>query len=130
MYSEVQSFWFVGLSLWLGVVSFFIWKQRKDQKESLEGSKSGFLRLKSDAGLQKAIQRVSLIRYNPYQDTGGDQSFSIALLDQKGDGVVLTSLHSRSGTRVFAKQVLMGKEEKTQFSEEERKVIEEALQNK
>src|SRR3989344_455369 len=46
-------------------------------------------------------QKISVLRYNPYQDTGGDQSFSVALLDGKSDGIILTSLHSRSGTRVY-----------------------------
>src|SRR3989344_6056066 len=51
------------------------------------------------------IQRVELLRYNPYDDTGGDQSFSVAILDNKGTGFVVTSLHARSGTRVFAKPI-------------------------
>lgn len=73
------------------------------------------------------IQKVALERYNPYHDTGGDQSFSVALLDGKGDGVVITSLHSRSGTRVFAKPVKNKQEEKFEFSREEEEVIKKAV---
>ncbi len=73
------------------------------------------------------IQKVSLLRYNPYDDTGGDQSFSVALLDHKGNGVVVTSLHTRAGTRVFAKSVKNSKAEKYEFSKEEKQVIIEAL---
>ena len=72
-------------------------------------------------------QRVNLMRYNPYEDVGGDQSFSVSLLDKVGDGVVVTSLHTRAGTRVFAKPVKQGKSEKYEFSKEEEKVVKEAL---
>ena len=75
------------------------------------------------------IQRIELLRYNPYEDTGGDQSFTLALLNEEGSGIVLTSLHARSGTRVFAKSVSEGKASKYQFSEEEETVIRRALQN-
>jgi hypothetical protein len=70
---------------------------------------------------------VELLRYNPYEDTGGDQSFSLALLDNDGNGVVVTSLHSRSGTRVFSKPVILGKASQFQFSKEEDEVIKKAL---
>lgn len=73
------------------------------------------------------IQKVKLIRYNPFDDVGGDQSFSIALLDNKGEGVVVTSLHNRSGTRVFAKPVTSGKLKQYEFSKEEESVVSEAL---
>ncbi len=75
----------------------------------------------------KHVQKVKLIRYNPYEDTGGDQSFTVCLLDKEGTGFVITSLHTRSGTRVFAKPVVKGKGTKYQFSKEEQIVIDQAL---
>lgn len=75
----------------------------------------------------KHIQRVALKRYNPYEDTGGDQSFSLACLDKVGNGFVLTSLHARSGTRVFAKPVKEGKSGEYKLSREEEETIEEAM---
>lgn len=72
------------------------------------------------------VQKIALRRYNPYRDTGGDQSFSVALLDGRGDGVVITSLHSRAGTRVFAKPVVKGREGVVRFSREEEEVAQEA----
>ncbi len=75
------------------------------------------------------IQRIELLRYNPYDDTGGDQSFTLALLDEEGSGIVLTSLHARSGTRIFAKPVSEGRASKYQFSEEEETIVRRALQN-
>lgn len=73
------------------------------------------------------IQRVKLLRFNPYQETGGDQSFSIALLDEAGNGFVLTSLHARSGTRVFAKPIKEGKGVQYQLSSEEEEILRKAL---
>jgi len=75
---------------------------------------------------QRTIQKVAVIRYNPFSDTGGDQSFAIALLDSRGNGVVLSSLHSRTDTRVFAKSVQSGRS-KYQLSDEEQDAIKKAL---
>ena len=58
---------------------------------------------------RKAFQRVGLVRYNPFEETGGNQSFALALLDDSGDGWVLSSLHARSGTRVYAKAIKAGR---------------------
>ena len=49
------------------------------------------------------LQRVGIVRYNPFADTGGDQSFSLALADAEGNGVVVSSLHRRNENRVYAK---------------------------
>lgn len=132
----------LGLNLiWLSLLTFFVWQERlflqklfsasltgrRDFRARLEEVLQGFEELtqfKKDN--LKHIQRVALKRYNPYHDTGGDQSFSVALLDGQGNGVVLTSLHSRSGTRVFAKPVKEGKEDAFQLSEEESCVVKEA----
>ena len=75
---------------------------------------------------QRTIQKVAVIRYNPFSDTGGDQSFAIAMLDSLGNGVVLSSLHSRTDTRVFAKAVQGGRS-KYQLSDEEQDAIKKAL---
>jgi hypothetical protein len=55
------------------------------------------------------IQRVSMVRYNAFPDTGSDQSFSVALLDANGNGLVLSSLYGRTETRTYAKPVQGGK---------------------
>ena len=75
---------------------------------------------------QRTIQKVAVIRYNPFSDTGGDQSFAIALLDSLGNGVVVSSLHSRTDTRVFAKPIQSGRS-KFQLSDEEQDAIRKAL---
>ena len=95
-----------------------------DQKLQGLGNKLAAL----EKGSMDHIQKVKLIRYNPYDDVGGDQSFTVALLDKKGNGVVVTSLHTRAGTRVFAKQVKNGKAEKYEFSKEETQAVKEAYE--
>ncbi len=75
---------------------------------------------------RRSIQRVGLVRFNPFEDTGGNQSFAIALLDGAGSGVVVSSLHSRTGTRVYAKGVTDGRAEGA-LSEEETDALRRAL---
>lgn len=72
------------------------------------------------------IARYALIRFNPFEDSGGDQSFVIALLDSKNNGIVISSLHSRSGTRVYAKEVHDGKATQHKLSKEEKEAVEKA----
>lgn len=72
--------------------------------------------------LQRAVQKVGVVRFNPFEDMGGNQSFVVALLDNYGDGVVLSSLHSRAETRIYAKPIFGGKST-FQLSEEERQAI-------
>lgn len=79
-----------------------------------------------EATQRRAVQRVGLVRYNPFDDTGGNQSFAIALLDAAGDGVVLSSLHARAQTRVYAKTITGGAAD-TALSDEEGEAVRIAL---
>ena len=72
--------------------------------------------------LRLAFSRVGLVRFNPFEDTGGNQSFALALLDVHGDGFVMSSLHARNMTRVYAKAVAAGKAE-TALSDEEAQAL-------
>ena len=74
----------------------------------------------------RGIQKVGLVRFNPFKDIGGDQSFALALLNGKKSGVVLSSLHTREGTRIYAKPVQQGSSKKYQLTDEELKAIESA----
>ena len=74
----------------------------------------------------RSLQKGGVVRFNPFQDSGGDQSFAIALLDQRGSGVVVSSLHGRAETRIFAKQVVNGRSTHS-LSDEEQQAIREAL---
>ena len=73
-----------------------------------------------------SVQKVGFLRFNPFQDTGGDQSFLLILLDRENSGVVISSLYTREGVRIFAKQVEKGKS-KHKLSEEEKSVLEETI---
>jgi hypothetical protein len=71
------------------------------------------------------FSREGLVRFNPFPDAGGNQSFALALLDESDDGVIVSSLHSRTGTRIYAKAVTNGKAD-TSLSAEEQQAIDEA----
>ena len=76
------------------------------------------------------IQKVGLLRFNPFKDTGGDQSFILALVDGNDTGVVISGLYSRSGTRWYAKKIANGKGLEHDLSDEERQAVKEAKQLK
>ncbi len=65
-----------------------------------------------------AFQKVGLVRYNPFEDTGGNQSFAIALLDANDDGIIVSSLHARGGTRIYAKALTAGRSDAALSDEE------------
>jgi len=75
----------------------------------------------------QSITRVGIVRYNPFSNTGGDQSFSIALLNSQNNGLVISSLHSRNETRIYSKPIVSG-QSKYHLSEEEYKAIKKAIQ--
>jgi hypothetical protein len=75
-----------------------------------------------EANGRRAIQRIGFVRFNPFEDTGGNQSFALALLDAEGDGFIINSLHARSGTRVYARTLTGGRAE-GQLSTEEAEAL-------
>jgi hypothetical protein len=74
---------------------------------------------------RRAFQRVGVVRFNPFEDTGSNQSFALAMLDSEANGVVLSSLHSRQGTRLYLKQIAAGRSE-TALSDEEAEALRRA----
>lgn len=75
-----------------------------------------------------SFQKIGMIRYNPFGNVGGDQSFSLALLDENNSGFIVTSLYSRDGNRIYGKPIKNGASE-YQLSEEEKRAINEAKNN-
>lgn len=69
------------------------------------------------------VQKMGLVRFNPFKDTGGDQSFILSLVDAENTGVVISSLHTRNGTRWYAKGVVRGKGVDHELSNEEEKAL-------
>jgi hypothetical protein len=135
------------LLVWLIGLSLYTWRLKNQYKVFLGSSKqqtlSGFLESVSSSllhteeklrdtthrleGLEKEnrfhIQKIGLLRFNPFRDTGGDQSFVLSLVDAYDTGVVVSALYSRSGTRWYAKKVVNGKGEEYDLSAEEEKAI-------
>ena len=142
-----------GLLLWLTTLSFFYWRSLRHYRrltkevkgvnlqkileeylrwagENTENIKQLSDRLdKTQVDGSFHFQKVGLIRFNPFEDAGGDQSFALALLDRHGSGVVLSSLHGRDVTRMYGKPVREGKEAGYEFSEEEKSAIGKALES-
>jgi hypothetical protein len=71
---------------------------------------------------QFAIQKIGVVRFNPFADTGGNLSFSMALLDGENCGVIVTNMHSRDFNRIYLKKLLHGKSE-TALTDEELEAI-------
>ena len=93
----------------------------REQTEALRLSVSAL-----DASVTNSVQNVGLVRFNPFQETGGDQSFALALLDKRGDGVVISSLHSRTSTRFYARPI-KGSAAQSSLSEEEAEAVQQAM---
>lgn len=74
------------------------------------------------AQLTTCVRRPALLRFSAFDDVGSDLSFSLALLDQNGDGVVLSSLYGREESRLFAKPVRRGSSSYRLSAEEERAI--------
>lgn len=72
------------------------------------------------------IRHVGLVRFSPFHDTGSDQSFALALLDGRRDGVVITALHSRTDSRLYAKPIERGKSSYS-LTPEEKDAMDRAL---
>jgi len=120
---------------------FNFFRKKEEEPKNLEEILSRFQNLeKSFAKISKelediklqnksSIQKIGAIRFNPFKEVGGDQSFSIALLDANDDGVVITSLYTREGNRVYGKPIKNGASEYA-LSNEEKQAIEKAVGSK
>lgn len=139
------------LFIWLLILTFLVLKQNsflrslfpKDQNRDIRNkfkeiaeAISGFEKTNQIldnrlTGFKKEslnnLQKMAVLKYNPYNDTGGAQSFSLVLLDGKMNGVLITSLHSRAGTRMYLKNINFGKSE-LELSKEENEVLIKAIE--
>lgn len=99
----------------------------KKQKLTDENTHKALNRIKNlDKVALSSIQKVGFIRFNPFTDLGSNQSFAISFLDQKDDGIVISSLHAKEGTRIYAKPIKNGESEYS-LSKEEEKAIKKAI---
>lgn len=102
----------------------YMYKVERVEKQNAEilGQLSGL-----DKDLEGCIQKVGIVRYSAFQDTGSDLSFSLALLDEKDNGVVMNGIYSREMSNIYAKPVEAGKSSYT-LSEEEQQAIKKAME--
>ena len=99
-------------------------KNLKDILERLEKLEEVYK--KNSYDLSKSLQKVGLVRFNPFKETGGDQSFSVAALDADNNGFVITSHYGRESNRVYAKPIGNGKSS-YQLSKEEQSAVNKAM---
>jgi len=106
----------------------------KEVVRQFKALKKDFLTLKKELvelkdGERMDICKVEMVRYNPFSSTGSDQSFSVCLLDSNNNGIVVTSLYSTDGNRVYGKKIVAGNSEYS-LSKEEEKIIKKAIDGK
>jgi Protein of unknown function (DUF4446) len=141
---------FAALFIWLCILTYLYSKEARLLSKLFPKSESGDIRKRLEEVTQTVesfakreeffakvlkeqtleglghIQRVQILRYNPYNDTGGEQSFSLVLLDGKQNGILITSLHSRAGTRIYTKVISKG-ESDMELSKEEKEVLKKVI---
>jgi len=150
MDSNFLLFTFSIIFLWLIIITAFLWNTLSHYNKLGKGLtdknfKSLIESLLRDVGVAKKdidflkaycdkvqkegllhIQKIGLVRFNPFKDTGGDQSFILSLVDGNDTGVIISGLYARSGTRWYAKRIVKGKSAEHDLSEEEKKALKEA----
>ncbi len=116
---------------------FFLGKKGKDLEDAINAVERSVSELreakertekemaKMNRKLAESIRGLGTVRFTPFPGEGGNQSFAIGMLNEKGDGVVLSSLYSRERMSVFAKPVKGGKSE-YELSAEEKEALEKA----
>lgn len=98
-----------------------------DRVEKQNAEISNFCR-NLDEDLSKCIQKIGIVRYSAFKDTGSDLSFAVALLDEKNSGVVFNGIYSREMSNIYAKPVENGNSKYT-LSDEESQAIVKAMES-
>lgn len=141
----------IGVFFWLIGLSYFIFKLKshyynltsKTRKERLDEILDLLLdqnkkiyneieavknELKKEIESSKLhLQKVGLVRFNPFDRVGGKESFVIAYLDSLNNGIILNFIYTRDGLRVYTKKIKEGRGEEYDLSDEEKKAIEKAV---
>lgn len=146
-------FWLLWAAIWAWVICLTVWLYRatshynrltrgitklglKDVLESLVRNQDSLKKrtkdvenaiIKLDRDGLRHVQRVGVVRFNPFSDTGGAQSFTLALLDGHDTGIVMTSLYARTGNRWYIKEIVEGKGKDIELSKEEQAAIKHAM---
>lgn len=100
-------------------------RERESDQEIARGTRKRVGQL--EAQLQLSKRHIGLVKYDAFDDVGGNQSFALALIDDDGNGVVINSVVGRMDCRVYAKPILKGASERT-LSQEEERAIRDAME--
>ncbi|KKS99998.1 MAG: hypothetical protein UW07_C0034G0006 [Candidatus Nomurabacteria bacterium GW2011_GWF2_43_8] len=144
---EIAFFVLAGIAILLGAVwiiitekrlkRFFLGKKAKDLEDTIVVLEQEIAKLNKakdniekeiteiNGKLKKSIRGLETIRFNPFPDQGGNQSFAVGMLDEEGNGLVISSLYSRERMSIFAKPIKNGKSE-YELSAEENRALEKA----
>lgn len=145
---------YIGLGVafaWLLILTFFVYKSTHHYKKLTSRTKGDSIdrildSLLDDSNLQKKditmihdavkkleeekhgyFQKFGYVKFNPFNDrVAGEQSFVIALMDNKGNGLVKTFMYTRDGVRVYVKPIVEGKSPDYELSQEEKDAIKNA----
>jgi len=126
------------ISLEIRLKKFFAGKKAKDLEGVLAGISEELKKINTidketekylktvEERLQNSVQKVGIVRFNPFENSGSNQSFAVALLDEKGNGVVISSLYSREKVSVYAKPI-NNQQSEYALSKEEKDAINAAI---
>lgn len=101
-----------------------IFKIQKDSEQAIGVVAREIKRLEAEG--KGHVQKIGVVRFNPFKEIGGDHSFSLAILDGDNSGAIVTCLHTRERTRVYIKPIKNGKCE-LEMSAEEKKTLEKVI---
>lgn len=98
-----------------------LFSSNEDNKKAIQSLEKYLRKIENQSNFH--IQKIGLTRFNPFKDTGGDQSFILSILDANNTGVIISSMHTRGGTRWYAKKVVKGRGVEYNLSKDEEKSI-------
>ncbi|MFH1200718.1 MAG: DUF4446 family protein [bacterium] len=144
---QIAFFVFIGITIMVDAIwiistekrlkRFFLGKKAKNLEETIITLETEITKLNKAKGeiekniisinskLKKSVRGLETIRFNPFSDQGSNQSFAIGMLNEEGDGLVISSLYSRERMSIFAKPVKNGKSE-YELTTEEKEVLQKA----
>lgn len=123
-FNKLKKAFFAGSkALSLESVIYSLKQELQNSRQHEEALEQALTELKNKVTF--AVQKVGLVRFNPFNDGGGNFSFSLALLDAHNTGIIITSMYGREQNRIYTKKVEKGKCE-IKLTEEEEQAIEKA----
>ena len=144
---QIAFFVLAGIAILVGAIwivitekrlkKFFLGKKARDLEDTIITLENDIAKLKKakeniekdvtviNTKLKKSIRGLEAIRFNPFPDQGSNQSFAIGMLNEEGDGLIISSLYSRERMSVFAKPIKDGKSE-YELTAEEKEALEKA----